>query len=103
MAFNYTKSKAALDTIAQRTERGRGQLIRMQDMGVAVESDLNQMQADYAGLVAEINAEAAARPADLAIQNLKLEKDKLAADFVALKTIAQDANAALATHINPIK
>jgi len=89
MAFNYTKSKAALDTIAQRTDRYRKQIVAMQTQIQDMGNGLNGMPTEYSGLVGEIDAEATASPTDEALQMLKLEKDKLVADFQALLSVVQ--------------
>jgi hypothetical protein len=88
VASTYSERKAALDEIAVRI---RANVKRLQDcraQAATAESDLTAMQTAYTSIVQDINADATANPTDQAYQLQKVEKDKLVAEFNALKTRA---------------
>lgn len=88
MAYTYSATKVALDEIATRIAQNRKRLVDSRSQAATAEAELTAMQTQYQTIVTELNAAATAAPNDEAIQSQKLEKDKLVADFSALKTKA---------------
>lgn len=88
MATTYTSARVALTEIAQRSDANRKRLDQAKATISAADADLGAMPTAYGTIVTDINAAAAAAPGDAALQALKAEKDKLVADFQALKTEA---------------
>jgi hypothetical protein len=82
----FTEAKFALDAIAKRTTSNMSQVKQARDILAGVVTNLEAMQTEYTAIVADINA---ADGADAAWAALKAEKDKLVADFNAVKTAAQ--------------
>lgn len=95
MPTTYSERKVALDEIASRIRANAKRLADARNQSAVAESDLTAMQAAYAGLVADINADATGNPSDQALQFQKIEKDKLVAEFTALKTKATAIKAAI--------
>lgn len=91
----FTEVKTALDEIAARTDRNRKQLDNAITAISAADTDLGNMPAIYAAIVADINTAAAANPNDAAWQNAKAEKDLMVTDFQAQKTRAAALKAAV--------
>lgn len=86
----FSEMKYGLDEIARKTNRARDFVFAARKELTRAQSDLGAMLADYNGLVAEINAVATNNPEDAIYQHVKLEKDKLVADFQELKTYVDD-------------
>lgn len=91
----YTTTKATLDEIASRSEQARKRLDQARALVDAAVSELGGMQTAYSAFITQLNADAAARPDDVAWQHAKSEKDQLVADFSALRTAAQAMQTAL--------
>ena len=91
----YTTTKATLDEIAARSEQARKRLEQARALVDAAVNELAAMGTAYSAFVAQLNADAAARPGDVAWQHAKAEMDQLAADFAALRTTAQAMRTAL--------
>ena len=95
MATTYATMKAALDEIAQRINENQGRLDGARQQVATAEAQLAGMPAQYAPIVADLDAAAAAAPSNTAIQVAKQEKDLLVAEFQALKTKAIAIKAAI--------
>lgn len=95
MAFNFTKTINALDQIAERIIRARNRLDSAKVAFSLGSTDLANIPSDFSTVVTELNAEATAKPGDDAIQDLKAVKDKMVADYQALKADADSAVTAL--------
>lgn len=95
MASTYTERKKALDEIAERSTQNAKRLTQAKSTIDAALADLTAMQTAYSQIVTDINSDATANPSDQAYQNMKLEKDKLVADFLATKTKANAQKTAL--------
>lgn len=87
----FTEAKFALDAIAKRTTSNMSQVKQARDILSGVVTNLANMQTEYTQLVADINA----APSDAAWNALKAEKDKLVADFLAVKAEAEAKLAAV--------
>jgi len=82
----FSQIKSGLDEIAAKNERNRTIIESSRSsLGVA-QTNLSKMLTDYSQLVADINQTAIDNPTDDAYRLAKSEKDKLVADFQALKT-----------------
>lgn len=92
----FTTTKVTLDEIAQKTAGFEARVNSLLDLATSLESQLLAMQTDYAGFVAELDADAAANVGDAAWDAAKAEKDKLQSEFVALKNRATNIKNAIA-------
>lgn len=88
MATTFSTAKVALDLIAQRIQSNRSKLTQAQAYALQAETDLAAMPSQFSTIISDIDAAASAAPSDAALQDLKLEKDKLVAEFAALQTTA---------------
>ena len=95
MPSGYSERKVALDEIAVRIRANAKRLTQARQTVATAEADLTAMTTDYAGIVADINADALANPNDEAFQLQKVEKDKLVAEFQALMTKATNVKDAI--------
>lgn len=91
----YFEVKATLDTIAQRIQSNVEAVGTARKFVNNVVGDLTAMQSDYAALVSEIDAAAAADPTDRAWELAKSEKDKLVTEFLAHKATAEALQSAM--------
>lgn len=99
MATSFSTAKTSLDQIADRIQSNRRKLQQAQAWAAEAEADLTAMPAAYGTVIADIDAAVVAAPGDTALVNLKAEKDKLVAEFNALKPAAtsmKNATAAVA-------
>jgi len=92
----FTETKATLDDIANRSEANRKRIEQAKAQIATAEADLLAMQLAYSAFSTQLNTDAAAEPADAAWQAALAEKDQMVSDFLALKTRATSAKAALA-------
>lgn len=88
MATTAAQARAGLNDIANQITRARANLDSCKALSAQVEADLTNLNAQYAGLVADINAQVTAAPTDTYWVNIKSEKDKMVTEFTALKTSA---------------
>jgi hypothetical protein len=95
MATTFSERKVALDEIAARIRTDAKRMTNARAQVAEAEADLTTMQTAYTALVADINADAAAFPADAVFAAMKGEKDKLVAEFQALKTKATNTKNAM--------
>jgi hypothetical protein len=95
MASTFSQIKSGLDAISARIVADRSRAVQAKAILDDVKADLSAMGTDYATLVSDIDAALTATPNDVALQNAKAEKDRLLAEFTALKTIATNASAAI--------
>ena len=95
MALTYTQAKASLDTIAQESEKARTDLELLQDNLAMIISRLDNLENNYTVLVTDIDTVAVNNPADTIWQNVKLEKDKLVTDFMAIRSTAANIQTAI--------
>ena len=95
MADTYTENKAVLDEVANLTVKYRKDLDTATTVINNAVSGLTQMATTYGTHATDIDTMASDNPNDEALQAQKLEKDKLVADFQALKTVAQGMKTAL--------
>ena len=90
MAATYSQMKNALDEIARKNDEYRKQLGVSRAKLASAYSGLDSMLSDYTQIVSEIETAFTNNPDDLAYEILKVEKDKLVADFQSLKTYANN-------------
>ena len=90
MATTFSTAKVALDEIASRIQSNRQKLQQAQALSASAESDLIAMQTQYASIVTDINNYVTDNPNDVALINLKAEKDKLVTEFNTLKAKATE-------------
>jgi methyl-accepting chemotaxis protein len=98
MALTWDQIKNGLDDVSRDIQRQRNTRDTGRTQIESANTKLGEMQAKYAALVMDINAMATAEPGNAAAQHAKADKDKLVAEFQALKTEVQaqvDAIAAL--------
>lgn len=95
MATTYSARKKALDEIATRIVANAKRLTDARNQAATAEADLTAMTAAYSAIVTDINAAAAASPNDQAFQLQWVEKEKLVAEFNALKTKATAVKVAI--------
>lgn len=81
----FTETKATLDEIAVRSEANRKRLENARTQIAQAEADLLAMQTAYSAFATQLDADAAANPADDAWQTALAEKDQMQSDFIALK------------------
>jgi hypothetical protein len=91
MASTFSQIKTGLDTISARIAADRAKALTAKATLTDVVADLNQLGTDNTQLVSDIDAALTATPNDVALQNAKAEKDRLVAEFNALKTVATNA------------
>ena len=84
----YSEKKAALDDIAGMTVHYQKIMAEGFDKFTTAMNGLGAMQSDYAAIVAEITADAAAAPDDDVLRLMAEEKNKLVADFMDAKNKA---------------
>lgn len=84
----FTTTKVTLDEIAGKTANFENRVNNLLTLATALETQLLQMQTDYSPFSTELDADAAANAGDAAWDAAKAEKDKLQAEFVALKNRA---------------
>jgi len=94
--MTYSEAKALLDEIAARNTAAKGSLRTSKQVATNTKAQLDAMPAQYATVIAEIQADAAANPTDKAWEVAGAEASQLTADFVALKATAGDMVTALA-------
>ena len=92
---NFSTTKNKLDEISSRIQHNRDvvNMVMTNISGVVI--DLTSMTADYAAVVTEIDTQAAANPSSDAWQLALSEKELLVAEFLALKTHAQNLKTAM--------
>lgn len=90
----FSVKKAALDDIAVRIKSNQSRVTNGLDSLATAVSDLTSLQSQYAAIVSEIDADLAANPDDDAYKVMKSEKDKLVAEFLALKAVATSKSSA---------
>ena len=88
MPSTYSEIKAMLDEVAERIRANAKRLARARGDIEAAEADLAAIPAQYADVLADLDAAAQANPADAAYQTAKAERDLLTAEFNALKSNA---------------
>ena len=86
----FSDMKYALDEIAKHTSMNKAAIERARKSLVDAQYNLNAMQTKYSGVVSDINQAAIENPGDVAYEMAKSEKDKLVADFQALKAYAEN-------------
>ena len=86
----FSQMKFDLDEIAKKTTRGRTIIQNARKALVSANSELSAIQADYSGLIADIDQAVLDNPADSVLEMVKGEKDKLVVDFIALKSYCND-------------
>jgi len=89
MAVTYSQADVALTEIASGINQNSNGLVSAKQQISSAVSNLAAMPTRYAEVLAAIDAAAAAMPTDTAYKNMKARKDKLVADFTALKATAQ--------------
>ena len=94
--MTYSEAKAYLDEIADKNKAAANSLRVVKTGATNVKSVLDAMPAQYAQVVTDIEAEAAANPGDKAWEVAEAEAAQLSADFVALQSTADDMVTALA-------
>ena len=90
----FSVKKAALDDIAVRIKSNQARVTNGLDSLATAVSDLTSLQSQYTAIVSEIDADLAANPDDDAYKVMKSEKDKLVAEFLALKAVATSKSSA---------
>lgn len=95
MATTFTTARVALNEIAQRSHQNKQRLQTAKTTIAQADADLAAMQTAYSQIVADIDTASDADPLDTALKNLRAEKDKLVADFQALKTEAANLKTAV--------
>ena len=81
----YSEIKYALDQIAARNQRNLRKMEGGASAFSGALSDINKMPGEFAAIVSDIDAAAAANPNEAAYTDAKSEKDLLVSDFQALK------------------
>lgn len=97
MALSYTQTKSTLDLIADQSENARESLVNLTAELNNTISVLNDLETNYTTFVAEVDTTATANSGDPLWQNIKAEKDKIVADFIAVRTTANNMLTALNT------
>lgn len=100
MATTFAEAKAALDDISTVITQRRKSIANLLNEATQSESALTALQADYIGIIADINANLTANPSDPAYVNQKAEKDLLVSEFMSLKTKATSVKNAINTALN---
>ena len=96
MAATFSEAQVALDEIAARIQANSKRLTGASSTITQAEADLTAMASNYTAVVAAIEAAVTGNPDDVAYVNLKAAKDKLVAEFQALKADATAMKNALA-------
>ena len=96
MAVTFSQASVVLDEIAARIQQNSKRLTGASSTITQAEADLTAMVSNYTAVVEAIDAAVASAPTDTAYVNLKAAKDKLVAEFQALKAVATDMKTALA-------
>ena len=96
MAQTFSQIKTGLDTISARIVADRALLVQAKSTAQSVAADLTSMGTEYTQFVQDVDAASAANPTDAAYTNAKAEKDRLVAEFNALKTVANNTVTAAA-------
>ncbi len=94
--MTYSEAKAYLDEIAGKNKAAKASLRTAKQGATNVKAVLDAMPGQYASVVSDINAAAAANPGDPAWEVAEAEAAQLTADFVALQSTADDMVTALA-------
>ena len=96
MAYDFAGLKVRLANVAQDIDSQRQRFDQAKAAIVACNTTLGAMPTTYGAVIADVDAGAAANPADVAWQNAKAEKDLFVLNFQALKATVQAAVDALA-------
>ena len=88
MPTTFAEAKTALDDISSVISSRRKELKSILQQATINVAALAALQTDFAALLADVNANLAANPADVAYQQQKAEKDLLVQEFLALKVVA---------------
>lgn len=95
MPASFSQIKTGLDAISGRISGARARLADVKAGAQFVSSDLQNLGTEYATLITDINAAAAAAPSDVSLQNAKAEAAQLTAEFQAIRTVANAVIAAI--------
>lgn len=95
MAQTFSQIKTGLDAISARIVTDRTKAAQYKAQLTDVATDLTALGTQYTQFVADVDAALAAAPTDAALINAKAEKDRLVAEFTALKTVVNAGIAAL--------
>lgn len=91
----FAELKTAIDNIAGRMAQNTVRINTGRDQVNAAVIDLTAMGTAYTAILADVEAGAAANPANAAWDTLKAEKDILVAEFGTQKTEAEALKAAM--------
>lgn len=95
MASTFSQIKSALDAISDRLSVDHQKMANAKTLADDVAADITKMGTDYAQLFSDIDSLAAANPSNAAYTQAKAQKDQLYAEGGALKTVANNASAAI--------
>lgn len=98
MAIDFATAKVALDEIAGSVARSRRHLSTAKVRVTQEKDGLDGIPTQYGEVITWIDQQAAANPGNAALQALKAERDALQSAFVALRTIATNMEADLASY-----
>lgn len=96
MAATFSEAKTGLDEISLEIRNARTLLNQARANPTNVKTALDGLATQYAALIADIDAAAAAAPGNTALQVLKAEKDLLVAEFTAKRAEAVALETAVA-------
>lgn len=92
----FSEARVGLDEIAVAIRNSQALLRQAKDNPTTVKNTLDQIAAGATQLLADIDAAAASAPGNVALQNLKAEKDLLVAEFADKRAKAVALESAVA-------
>jgi len=95
MSVTFSQINTGLDAISGLIVSDRADAVQAKANLQAVVDRLTALGTQYSQFVSDVDAALAASPSDPALINAKAAKDRLVAEFTALKTAVQNGVAAL--------
>lgn len=99
MALTYTDATAAADEIREMSSAAKKRVSAARLEIANIAATLAGMQTTYSPVATEVNTTAAANPSNAAWQGVKADMAQLVADFLVLKTTADN----LVTAVNAVQ
>ena len=98
MSLNYSNARRGINEIVYRITNNQTVLQEAVIKVNKVILDLDDMQQNYLPTIQYIDAQATANPADPLWTEIKNIKDKVVADYQAIKTVAENMKTDLANY-----
>lgn len=92
----FSEARVGLDEIAVAIRNSQALLVQAKNNPTSVKNSLDQIAAGSSQLLSDIDAAAAAAPNNVALQNIKAEKDLLVAEFTTKRAKAVALESAVA-------